>query len=535
MNKDRLPADASQDSCSAGEIRQQLRSILGSPDFDATTQQRAFLEFVVSQSLAGKDRDIKGYTIATQVFGRDENFDQAIDPIVSIQANRLRRSLERYYLLSGKNDPVHIDIPKGRYVPVFKKRNSFTSSPALRRSKDQATSLVQTWPTLVIKPFQNLTNKPEKNFWGAGFAAELAAEICRIHWIWVLCYGSEGRSRRSSDTGARFVIEGSFREDEDGIKVLVTLIDAKANRHIWADNQRFDTSATPLIAFQERVASVVGSTVAGEQGIINLTLAGEAKKKQPAQLQTYEAILRYHEYDQTLLPEDFVRAFEALEHARINEPECGQVCSFLARLHANIFSLEIPGFDITDSENTALSYAENGVRLIPSDQRARGVLAFVKMLSGDIAAARREIDLAYDLHPNSLYLLDGIGYIMTLLGDWEHGPALIRKSIKLNPFYKPIVHYGLWVDYLRQHDFQNAYLETSGLRRPAVFWYPLAKASTLGLLGRIAEGKNFARDLMELKPDFRERGRGLIGRYIKFEDIAESVIRGLAAVGVDVL
>lgn len=98
---------------SEGSVRDQLQRILASPDFDATAQQRALLEFVISQTLAGNVESIKGYTIATQVFGRGKNFDQAIDPIVSIQANKLRRSLERYYLLSGKYDPVYIDIPKG--------------------------------------------------------------------------------------------------------------------------------------------------------------------------------------------------------------------------------------------------------------------------------------------------------------------------------------------------------------------------------------------------------------------------------------
>jgi hypothetical protein len=70
------------------------------------------------------------------------------------------------------------------------------------------------------------------------------------------------------------------------------------------------------------------------------------------------------------------------------------------------------------------------------------------------------------------------------------------------------------------------------LRKPAIFWYPLAKASTLGLLGKIDEGKKFAESLMQLKPDFKERGRVLIGRYIKFDDIAECVIEGLDKVGI---
>lgn len=62
---------------------------------------------------------IKGYTIATEVFGRKEDFDQTTDPIVSVEACRLRRALEHYYLVAGLQDPVRIDIPKGSYVPTF--------------------------------------------------------------------------------------------------------------------------------------------------------------------------------------------------------------------------------------------------------------------------------------------------------------------------------------------------------------------------------------------------------------------------------
>jgi len=56
----------------------------------------------------------------------------------------------------------------------------------------------------------------------------------------------------------------------------------------------------------------------------------------------------------------------------------------------------------------------------------------------------------------------------------------------------------------------------------------------LGLLGRYEEGKHFVKNLLELKPDFSERGRILIGHYIKFDDIVERVIEGLHRVGLKV-
>ena len=78
-------------------ISHQLERMLGSPDFRATPQQAAFFKFVVNQTMDGKADQIKGYTVATEVFGRGPEFDQSIDPVVSIQAGRLRRAIERYY------------------------------------------------------------------------------------------------------------------------------------------------------------------------------------------------------------------------------------------------------------------------------------------------------------------------------------------------------------------------------------------------------------------------------------------------------
>ena len=105
------------------KISCQLRHILASPDIRATPHQIAFLKFVVKRTQEGKVNSIKGYTMATEVFGRREDFDQSIDPIVSIQAGGLRRALSRYYEAAGKNDPIRINIPNGTYVPCSRGKN----------------------------------------------------------------------------------------------------------------------------------------------------------------------------------------------------------------------------------------------------------------------------------------------------------------------------------------------------------------------------------------------------------------------------
>jgi adenylate cyclase len=101
------------------EIYRQLERVLSSPDFNASSQQIAFLKFVVDQTLDGNAGLINDHTVATQVFGRGPEFDLSVDPVVGIQASLLRRALERYYSTGGKDDPVRINIPVGTYVPEF--------------------------------------------------------------------------------------------------------------------------------------------------------------------------------------------------------------------------------------------------------------------------------------------------------------------------------------------------------------------------------------------------------------------------------
>jgi len=276
---------------------------------------------------------------------------------------------------------------------------------------------------------------------------------------------------------------------------------------------------------------VVVAKIAGEYGIIAKALSGESRKKPPTDLVTYEAILRYYEFNASFSEETFFRAFEALRLASEREPDCGLIWSMLARIYSLNYSLEL--FDLETPLEEATSFAERGVGLDPANQRVRLIRAFVLLINNEVSAGLAECNRALALNPNSLIFLENIGYVLTLLGDWERGPALIRNAIKFNPYYSIISHYALWVDWIHQGDYQKAYLETQNFRTPLLFWDSLLKAATFGLLGRHEEGKLAVETLLKLKPDFPTRGQVLIQNYIKFEEIVLRVIDGLRRVGLN--
>lgn len=97
----------------------ELQRLLDSSDFRATPRNRRFLAYVVGKELAGLPDETSAFLVATRVFGRPEGFDPNKDPIVRIEAGKLRRDLETYYLQSGAHNPMCLSLPKGGYRPVF--------------------------------------------------------------------------------------------------------------------------------------------------------------------------------------------------------------------------------------------------------------------------------------------------------------------------------------------------------------------------------------------------------------------------------
>ncbi len=108
---ERLPSDR--------EIFGHLEQLLASPDFEATPLQRALLQYLVDQALDGNAGSIDVHRVAAAVFGRRSEYDPATDPIVPIQMDGLRRTLELHYRTAGRNALLRIDLPKGTYVPTF--------------------------------------------------------------------------------------------------------------------------------------------------------------------------------------------------------------------------------------------------------------------------------------------------------------------------------------------------------------------------------------------------------------------------------
>src|ERR1700732_1955313 len=115
---------------SAQSVRSQLRRILASREFSSSSRMTRFLQLAVSEALAGRAERLKEYVLGLEVFDRPADFAPGADPLVRVEARRLRTKLERYYRSEGRHDDVLIELPKGRYAPAFGWRETAIVTPA---------------------------------------------------------------------------------------------------------------------------------------------------------------------------------------------------------------------------------------------------------------------------------------------------------------------------------------------------------------------------------------------------------------------
>ena len=481
-------------------IRTELDRILAHPEFQATEKLRRFLRFVVEETLAGRSYQLKGYTIATKVFERGDDFDAAQDPIVRIQAGRLRRALERYYLVAGSRDPVYIDIPKGRYIPHFSRQvvqRGANGSGTSDSGDVELPSLVG--PSVAIAPLVDLTGDPDQLFFTVGLTEELTTELGRFQDIIVVSCRHAPRSaglpadpiELGKTTGARFVLQGTVRRDTESIKVVMHLSDARSGRRFWSRPYKHSVQANRLIATQEKIARSVVAAIGSEYGIIARRLSGESRKKAPAELSTYEAILRYYSYLSNPSPEAIEGCFAALRQAKEREPDFSPIWSALAGLYCEMYQYDVPGFD-------------------------------------------RPLETALALNTGSPAIMGAAAYCYVSVGEFERGRDLMDRALTRNPFHPRWFHLVYVLDYFRRRDYDRAFAEFEQHRPAEAFWSPVMFVALLGKLGRADEARVHIGELETLKPDFVPRARELIGRWMKVESVIDELIDGLHRGGLPV-
>jgi TolB-like protein len=127
----RNPAGAHLESTpDATAVMEELARLAASGCFRKAERCLRLLRYLTNLSLGGRTSELKEYSLGVSVFDRPESYDPRTDPVVRLEARRLRLKLAEYYQTEGLNDPVEIQLPKGAYVPEFRFRSPASNAVA---------------------------------------------------------------------------------------------------------------------------------------------------------------------------------------------------------------------------------------------------------------------------------------------------------------------------------------------------------------------------------------------------------------------
>src|SRR5271170_1764981 len=105
-------------------LHEQVERILRGEEFRNSEVLRRLLLYLSEKAALGEADHLKEYIVAIEGLGKPATYDPQHNSAVRLQVGRLRQKLADYYRAEGKDDPVIIDLPKGRFRLLWELRDS---------------------------------------------------------------------------------------------------------------------------------------------------------------------------------------------------------------------------------------------------------------------------------------------------------------------------------------------------------------------------------------------------------------------------
>ena len=374
-------------------IRDALARILGSATFQPVDRLKRFLAFIAHEALAGRSDQLKEYVIGVQVFGKESSFDPRTDPIVRVQARRLRARLVRYYREQGQHDEVVVELPKGGYAPVFKRRD-----PALTPRRSIAATLANR-NTIAVLPFADHSPAGDLDYFCKGLRQEIIHGLAKDEKLRVLAWdpaeAASAADPRDSivRADAAMIVTGSVRRAGDVVRVSMQLIDGASGCYMWSESLNADIN--DALAAQEEAARAVKARLRPE---LVGGMGGGAARRPTENLAAHNLYLqgRYHLNQRT--EEGLRKAVDFFEKAIVEDPQYALAYSGVSDAYGLLghYGVIAPA----DFWTKTASSAASAVMLDGNSAEAHTSLAHAKSTQDwDWAGAEREFQRAIALDP----------------------------------------------------------------------------------------------------------------------------------------
>jgi TolB-like protein/Tfp pilus assembly protein PilF len=420
-----------------------------------------FLRFTVEYAVNGRAGELKEYLLGTEVFDRNSSYDPRLDPVVRVEARRLRSKLALFYEGEGKTDELVIEFPKGSYVPRFQRRGE-QAGPAAPAPEPQDS-------TIALLPFSNLSSAHDNEYFSDGLTQELIHLLTKVEGLRVVAWNSSAQLRGQYpdpyEVGQQLkvgnILLGSVRSAGDQIRITAQLVDTATGYYLWSET--FDRRMQDLFAIQEEIALAIVRTLKANL-VCKTSQHGEVRN-----VEAYNLYLkgRFHWNKRT--SEGLYRSVGYFEQAIEADPNSATAYAGLADAYSLLsdYGIVRPMEALPKAEKAALKAlqldpllgeAETSLAFIRSlydwkwaegEQRFRRAIALNPSyvtahhwfgldhlaVRGMMDEAMREIEIARDLDPLSPIIREGVGYMCMLRGDHDRALQHYRDTLELDPYF----------------------------------------------------------------------------------------------------
>ncbi|MCZ6831266.1 MAG: hypothetical protein O7F73_17085 [Gammaproteobacteria bacterium] len=491
-------------------VRQHVERILNSQALVQAERLRRFLQYLVDHAISEQTGSLNQFSIATDVFDRDESFDPTVDAIVRVEAGRLRSKLLEYYDDEGREDKVRISFPKRGYAVRFQFPESQTHlAPTELETPEAHPDILQ--PTevrnavIAVLPFDNMSTDPEQEYFSDGITEDLITDLSQLPGLSVIARqstfvykGSATNAQAvSARLGAEFIVEGSVRKIGNRIRINAQLIHGATGRHIWAE--RFDRETNDIFDLQD---SVNRKIVAALKLQISTANQSRLQRRGTRVIEAYDYLLRGMKEAQMRTREGAERARYCFESALELDP--GYATAY-GRLSLNTVYQWIGGWNLSreDTIEKGVELAEKGVALDGENAFVNAALCWALLWQGQHDAAIETGQKAIILDPNDVAALERLAFALAWSNRADEALQNIAKAQMLNPlhgYYFPSgVCYFMQAHYAAAVETLHHSIDANPHFLPAYLYL----AASLSLLEQDIRARPIAKTIKELDPDYR--------------------------------
>lgn len=484
-------------------LQTELERILISRCFRSRRVLRKFLRYIVEESLAGNATQLTQTSIAIHGLGQHKSFDDLDNPLVRVQAGRLRKQLEDYYATEGRFDPIRIELPVGSYQPIFHQH--------LRVSEEPEQYLSQ-GPTVVCIP----RNFIAADTVGWPFITSLTRDYVTAITPFVSCqvkFADETPWRQAKwpedawlKYDADFALFFDLHTDNKGYSLKCNLVHSH-NSHIdWAHSFTLVNTFPESSVINPIFKRIAHDTIGAERGIAQDYWVRQLLASGKPIASHHQVVVAARQYAWDISPANFRTSLCTCEQRLAKFPH--DVAALISYAdHCRVDYL-LKYQQITPLYACTATVADTLLQLAPGNAYSHLFQAMSCLFKEDYdecltALAQAQAINSLDTHLNIL-----TGLIHLALGDWQTGMIFIQDSVAISPNHPDWYHIPMCIDHYHKGNYLAAMQEAKKVRLKHI-WSTMLRTALYSFTKQPEKTAIEYHKLVDEHPDYVQEGQKL--------------------------